>query len=95
MIQLSKRSTYFVWLPLATRSPSLFVNFIDVKASVLPTWTLLIERFLGFKLRSELTFVACYFLTIVSRSRERLHQRVRTAIILSPIVPPELIYVTD
>jgi hypothetical protein len=30
-------ATYFVWLPLAKRSPLLFVKFIDVKASVLPT----------------------------------------------------------
>jgi hypothetical protein len=44
--------------------------------------------------RIRLTFVTCYFLAMVSRSWDRLHQGVRTAIILSPIVPPELTYVT-
>ncbi len=30
-------ATYLVWLPLATISLSLFMNLIDVYASVLPT----------------------------------------------------------
>ena len=48
-----KTRTYFVWLPLATKSPSLFVNFMDVKASVLPTWILLAEPFPGLAFGSD------------------------------------------
>jgi len=84
---------HFVWLPLATSSPLLLVNLMEVKASVLPTIDCQEESLSHAE--SGTTFIARNLLRYVSyQSSKYVKTKMRTAIILSPILPPELKYVT-
>lgn len=74
----NKDITDFVWLPLAASSPLLFLNIMVVNARVLPTRLCHVSN----RLRSRVL------------GRYSLFSQTAVALILSPIFPPLLRYVT-